>query len=165
MAPLRLGLLGTLHVTRADGSPARLESDKARALLAYLAVEADHPHRRDALLGLLWPDAAEPVAHHNLRQALFNLRQAIGDPAAQPPYLLISRDDLQFNPASDCELDVAAFSAHLAARAGHPHPRPELCAVCATHLRQADGGAGRVAGERAAREVAGYLPRVAGAAR
>jgi DNA-binding SARP family transcriptional activator len=137
MAPLRLGLLGALQVTRADGSPARLESDKARALLAFLAVEADHPHRREALIGLLWPEAPEPAARHNLRQALFNLRQAIGDPAAQPPYLLISRDDIQFNPASDFELDVARFSTHLAARAGHAHPRAETCAVCATHLRQA----------------------------
>ena len=26
-----------------------------KALLVYLAVEADRPHRREALAGLLWP--------------------------------------------------------------------------------------------------------------
>jgi DNA-binding SARP family transcriptional activator len=86
------------------------ESDKARALLVYLAVEADRPHRRESLVGLLWPDCPEQVARHNLRQALFNLRQAIGDHAATPPYLLISRDAIQFNRASDFSLDLAQFN-------------------------------------------------------
>jgi hypothetical protein len=31
------------------------KSNKVRALLAYLAVEMDRPHRREVLAGLLWP--------------------------------------------------------------------------------------------------------------
>jgi len=45
-----------------------------------------------------------------LRQALFNLRRAIGDHTARPPYLLISRDAIQFNQASDFTLDLAQFN-------------------------------------------------------
>jgi len=90
-----------------------LESDKVCALLVYLAVEADRPHRRGSLVGLLWPDYSERVARHNLRQALFNLRLAIGDHTAKPPYLLISRDAIQFNRASDFSLDLARFNTTL----------------------------------------------------
>jgi hypothetical protein len=52
---------------------------------------------------------------HNLRQALFNLRQAIGDQTASPPYLLISREAIQFNRASDYWLDHAQFDTILQA--------------------------------------------------
>src|SRR5512136_3392283 len=137
MTSLTLGMFGALQVTLADGSAARFESGKTRALLAYLAVEADRPHRRDALVGLLWPDESEQTARHNLRQALFSLRQTIGDSAAQPPYLHITRDEIQFNTASNFVLDVASFNAHLAACASHAHTRLDACAICAPHLQQA----------------------------
>jgi DNA-binding SARP family transcriptional activator/predicted ATPase len=110
MAHLSLGVLGSLQVLRDDRPVTALESDKACALLVYLAVEADSPHRRESLVGLLWPDCPEQVARHNLRQALFNLRLAIGDHTARPPYLLISRDAIQFNRASDFSLDLAQFN-------------------------------------------------------
>lgn len=136
MASLRLSLLGSLRVMVGD-APATFESDKARSLLAYLAVESDQPHRREALVGLLWPDSPEAVARRNLRQTLYAVRQAIGDHTAQPPYLLISRDEIQFNTASDYSLDVATFDAQLAACDKHPHQRPEACPTCAERLRQA----------------------------
>ncbi|UCC89791.1 MAG: hypothetical protein JSV81_10875, partial [Anaerolineales bacterium] len=110
MAHLSLGVLGSLRVLIDDTPVGMFESDKARALLVYLAVEADCPHRRESLVGLLWPDCPEQVARHNLRQALFNLRLTIGDHSATPPYLLISRDAIQFNRASDFSLDLAQFN-------------------------------------------------------
>jgi predicted ATPase/DNA-binding SARP family transcriptional activator len=136
MAHLMLGVLGSLQVTLPDGSTAKFPSDKTRALFAYLAVEADRPHRREALTGLLWPDEPEQTARHNLRQALFSLRQTIGDPAAHPPYLHITRNEIQFNPASDFALDVASLDTHLAACASHPHARLDACAICAPRLQQ-----------------------------
>ena len=110
MAHLSLGVLGSLQAFIDDTPVTLLESDKVCALLVYLAVEADRPHRRESLVGLLWPDCPEQVARHNLRQALFNLRQAVGDHTASPPYLLISRDAIQFNQASDFSLDLAQFN-------------------------------------------------------
>ena len=110
MADLSLFLLGPFQVTLAEEPVTSFESDKVRALLAYLAVEADQPHRRDSLAGLLWPDWPDRAARTNLRNALANLRTAIGDRHATPPFLLITREIIQFNTASDCWLDVAAFS-------------------------------------------------------
>src|SRR5207253_3204858 len=137
MARLRVSLLGAPQIVL-DGHPVTgFESGKARALLGYLAVEAQRPHSRAALAGLLWPEQPDGVARANLRQALANLRQAIGDPGAQPPFLLISRDAVQFNPAGDSWLDVAAFTTLLAACDRHAHGRPEVCTPCAERLAAA----------------------------
>ncbi len=111
-------------------------TDKARALLAYLAVEADRPHRRDALAGLLWPDEPEPRARQSLRQALSYLRQAIGDRGAAVPFLLISRQTLQFNAESNHWLDVAAFTALVEACERHRHRRLGSCLPCVRRLEQ-----------------------------
>lgn len=110
MAHLALSLLGPFQVSL-DGHPVTdFKSNKVRALLAYLAVEADQPHRRERLAGLLWPDWPDREALGNLRYALSNLRQAIGDRQAEPPFLLISRDTLQFNTTGDYRLDVESFA-------------------------------------------------------
>ena len=56
-----------------DSQPiAGFESNKVRALLAYLAIETDRPHSRDELVGLLWPEQPDATARANLRQALAN---------------------------------------------------------------------------------------------
>jgi len=109
MAQLQIALLGSFSVTLGDKLISGFESDKARALLAYLAVEADRPHRREALAGLLWSDTPERTARTNLRSALANLRQIIGDHQAESPFLLSSRQTIQFNSNSDYELDVKLF--------------------------------------------------------
>ena len=84
MSQLRTYFLGPFRVTRDDSSaPPRnvngFESDKMRALLAYLVVEADRPHRREALAALLWPEQMEDAARQSLRQALYVLRRALGN--------------------------------------------------------------------------------------
>ena len=80
-----------------------------RALLAYLAVEAEQPHRRESLAALLWPDMVEAAARGNLRHALANLRRAIHDYDADPPFLHITRQTIQFNRGSRYWLDTAVF--------------------------------------------------------
>ncbi|MBM4467470.1 MAG: hypothetical protein FJ014_18255 [Chloroflexi bacterium] len=113
MARLSIYLLGPFRVTL-DGEPViSFKYDHVRALLAYLAVEADRPHRRERLAGLLWPEQPDPLALSNLRYALYHLRQAIGDHQATPPFLLTTRETLQFNTASDHWLDVKAFEQHI----------------------------------------------------
>lgn len=109
MAHLSLSILGPFHVELDGRLATGFESNKVRALLAYLAVEADRPHSRQALAGLLWPDYPDRSALNNLRSALANLRQAIGDRGAQPPFLIINRDTIQFNATSDYWLDLASL--------------------------------------------------------
>jgi WD40 repeat protein/DNA-binding SARP family transcriptional activator len=110
VALLSLSMLGPLQVTL-DGEPVTdFKSDKVRALLVYLAVEAEQPHRREALAGLLWPEWPDREARRSLRDALSNLRRAIGDHDAVPPFLLITRETVQFDTDSEYRSDVAAFS-------------------------------------------------------
>jgi WD40 repeat protein/DNA-binding SARP family transcriptional activator len=110
MAVLSLFMLGPLQVTL-DGEPVTdFKSDKVRALLVHLAVEAEQPHRREALAGLLWPEWPDREARRSLRDALSNLRRAIGDHDAVPRFLLITRETVQFNRGSEYRSDVAAFT-------------------------------------------------------
>src|SRR3954454_9882158 len=88
VASLSLCLLGGFRAER-NGEPiATFESNKVRALLAYLAVEAGRPHQRSALAGLLWPDHPEELARTNLRHVLRQLRQTLPDQPGAPPILL-----------------------------------------------------------------------------
>jgi DNA-binding SARP family transcriptional activator len=114
MAHLSLSFLGPFQVTLGGEPVIRFKSNKVRALFAYLAVEADRPHRRESLAGLLWPEWPDRDALSNLRYSLSNLRRVIGDARTDPSYLLISRDTLQFNRNSDYQLDVTAFTDLLA---------------------------------------------------
>jgi len=110
MPRLSVRLLGPLQVTL-DGAPVMsFESNKVRALLAYLAVERDRPQRRERLAGLLWPERSEQAARTNLRVALVNLRNVLDDRRAEPPFLCITRQTLQLNPESDTWIDVVAFA-------------------------------------------------------
>ncbi|MDQ5850679.1 MAG: AAA family ATPase, partial [Chloroflexota bacterium] len=137
MAHLALALLGSFAAIR-DGEPiSAFATDKVRALLAYLVVEAGRPHRRDALAELLWPGQPHEVARTNLRQALATLRTAILDTEGGRPFLAISRELVQFDHASDHWLDVAVFTALLAACERHSHVRLETCTPCARRLEQA----------------------------
>ena len=106
VAQLFIRLLGSLQVTLDDQEVSGFDSDKVRALLAYLAVESNRPHRREKLAGLLWPERPERAARTNLRRALTNLRQIIHDQEATPPFLHITRQTLQFNSV------ITSYSIH-----------------------------------------------------
>ena len=109
MTHLSLSLLGPFQATLDGQLITGFDSAKVRALLAYLAVEGDRPHSREVLAGLLWPDYPDRSALNSLRSTLANLRQVIGDRPAEPPFLLITRDTIQFNLKSDYALDLPSF--------------------------------------------------------
>ncbi len=134
MTHLSISLLGPLQITLDNEPVVDFATDKARALLAYLAVESGYAHRRDVLAGLLWPDQPQDKARQSLRQALRHVRQAIADDEAATPYLLVSRETIQFIPESDAWLDVAAFTALLEKSRTHRHRRRETCLPCIGRL-------------------------------
>jgi DNA-binding SARP family transcriptional activator len=102
-------LLGTFQTTQGNTPLDGFVSNKVRALLAYLAVESNHPHQRRKLAALLWPEYPESTALSNLRYALSNLRKVIGDRSADLPLLEINPQIIQFNLNSNCWIDVSAF--------------------------------------------------------
>jgi DNA-binding SARP family transcriptional activator len=115
MARLSIRVLGPFQVSL-DGEPVSgFASGKVRALLTYLALSPDRPHPRQVLAGLLWPEFPDRSARANLRNALANLRQVIDDRDAEPPFLHITRQTIQFNGQSDYWLDAAAFEGLVAA--------------------------------------------------
>jgi DNA-binding SARP family transcriptional activator len=116
MTRLRLRLLGSFQAFLDDQAVSGFESNKVRALLAYLAVESEQPHRRESLAGLLWPDMPDRGALSNLRYALSDLRHVLGDRQADPPYLLVTRDAIGVNPQSGLWLDTAQLLEAVAAQ-------------------------------------------------
>lgn len=104
---LDICLFGGLRVIVNDEPISTFMSAKAPALLAYLAVSG-RPQRRDELAALLWGEMAETDAKNNLRQVLTNLRRFVD------PWLLITRETVEMNPATAYCLDVALFDTHLA---------------------------------------------------
>ena len=109
MALLSLRLLGPFQA-ELDGRPvAGFRSDKVRALLAYLALEAQRPWPRATLAALLWPEFPESAAQSNLRNALSNLRRVLGASQRGAPFLIVSQATVQFNLAAGCRLDAVAF--------------------------------------------------------
>lgn len=109
MARLTFSLLGTFQATR-DGEPiSGFESDKVRALLAYLVIESNQSHRREKLAGLFWPERPDREARANLRYALSNLRKVVGDRDAAVPVLCATRQTIQFIPGDEIWVDALVF--------------------------------------------------------
>ena len=154
MTRLVVRLLGGFRVEVDGEAVYGFETDKARALFAYLIVEADRPHRRETLASLLWPERPDTIARANLRQALVRVRRALGDYVSpsdgahaipppnhggtgrSPPFLFVTLTDVQFNAASDYSLDVAELEAFARPLAGGPGRRLQLLpeALCADFL-------------------------------
>jgi predicted ATPase/DNA-binding SARP family transcriptional activator/Flp pilus assembly protein TadD len=130
-AHLSLSLLGPFQARLGHEPVAELRMRKEQALLAYLAVESDRPHRREALAELFWPERPEGVARAGLRQALSDVRRAIGG-----EYLQTTRLTVQFNAATDHWLDLELYRAQLAAVRAHPHDDPDTCPLCMGRLQQ-----------------------------
>jgi len=115
MATLSIKMMGIFRVDINGRPVTNFKTNKVRGLLAYLAVEAKQPQRREVLAGMFWPEYTEQRARANLSQALLMLRQSIDDETADSPTLLVERDTIQLNPTADLWLDVDLFSTVAAA--------------------------------------------------
>lgn len=136
MANFSLALLGPFQAWTASGSQQSFRTLKERALLAYLAVEYGQPHRREVLAQLFWPDRQESVARNNLRQALYGIRQALGEETFDSLFT-VTMEDIQFTVNDHIWFDAAAFDVHLRAVQLHGHERQSSCPHCTQHLRDA----------------------------
>jgi len=134
---LSLALLGAYQIIFNHEPLGGLSSDKIRGVLAYLVVGSDRPHRRSFLAEMFWPDRPSSVARGNLKQAIAILRKVLGDRDAPSPYLLVSRNNIQFNVSSHYWLDLSDFTEALDASKNHGHRRLESCEKCAESLLHA----------------------------
>jgi predicted ATPase/DNA-binding SARP family transcriptional activator len=88
---LRIRTLGGLLITEDEKPVLELRSNKAKALLVFLAVEAREVSRGE-MVGFLWPESSEKHAMTSLRVVVATLRQHVG------AYLDISRSDVALKP-------------------------------------------------------------------
>ncbi|CAN5669743.1 hypothetical protein BH10CHL1_BH10CHL1_31800 [soil metagenome] len=109
MKRLILSLFGQFRAILHDKIVTDFQTNKARALLAYLAVESGRPHERAKLAEMFWPGFTEESARVNLRRALSTIRKMLEDDDENRPLLLVNTATLQFNPQSDYWLDVIQF--------------------------------------------------------
>jgi molecular chaperone HtpG len=138
MSPLSISLLGLFQLELDNQNISdTLRTAKERALLAYLTVESDRSHTREALAELLWPEKPEGVARTNLRQALLGVRRAIGDRDLSKPYLVVDDETIQFNRDQHYWTDTEAFNIHIQNTFTHTHKSLETCLYCAQHLQAA----------------------------
>jgi len=108
LTKIRVRLLGGFEVWAGDRQVNGFESQKVRALLAYLVCQRHRAFSRDHLVGLLWPERGPEAARHALRQAIYNLRSSL--PEAGAAGLVVSRNlEVGLGPEADCWLDVEAF--------------------------------------------------------
>jgi DNA-binding SARP family transcriptional activator/TolB-like protein len=75
---LQIGLLGPLVIENDQRRIGKLPR-KARALMAYLAVQGARAISRERLSDLLWPYQGSEQARHSLRNCLLELRKALGE--------------------------------------------------------------------------------------
>lgn len=82
----RIRLFGGFALERsAEDLVSSLPQRRPQAVAAILAVCGDLGCTRERLLGLLWPESDEARARHNLRDALYSLRRALGHDAVLSP--------------------------------------------------------------------------------
>lgn len=109
VARLSIGVIGGLTL-EVDGVPLALANRKARAILAYLALEEQRSVARERLAALFWSEASDRQARGSLRQALSEMRHALE--AAGCAALPDSRDELRL-ARELVDLDLTAAMAAL----------------------------------------------------
>ncbi|MCB8943371.1 MAG: tetratricopeptide repeat protein [Ardenticatenaceae bacterium] len=138
MSHLTVTLFGTFQATLGNQPLTRFRSDKIRALLAYLVIEADRPHRRETLAALLWPDMPDADAMRNLRKSLHRLKQTFDEqsPGFSDELLAITRQTVAVNTAV-FTADTHHFQTLLHDCEQHPHRHLHTCTPCQQRLTQA----------------------------
>ena len=126
---LDIRVLGPVQVA-VDGAPLVVDTRKAVALLAYVAVTA-RPASRETLAALLWPDSADGEARGALRRTLSVLNSALGGHG-----LTIDRHTVTIVPG-ETEVDLQGFRRALARARAHSHPPNEPCPACLAALDEA----------------------------
>jgi predicted ATPase/DNA-binding SARP family transcriptional activator len=137
MTSLQVALLGTYDVYAGDAPITEFHSNKVRALLAYLAMEADRPHERALLAAMLWADAYGDQALGLLRQALHRLSQALEPFVGGTPVLMSTRQSIRLHPQAPIRLDAHRFRTLIDEVQQHPHRRVAACRPCVQRLAEA----------------------------
>jgi DNA-binding SARP family transcriptional activator/lipopolysaccharide biosynthesis regulator YciM len=117
---LDIRLLGSPSVT-INGSEVEVDTRKAIAMLAFLAIE--HAADRDTLAALFWADSSPDRARATLRRTLSSLRGGIG-----PDAIVADRNRVALVEGFFCDVDE--FETVIGATATHDHDAADVCPRC-----------------------------------
>ncbi len=126
----QLTLLGDARLAL-DGAVLELDTRKAIALLAYLAVTG-RPHGRDWLATLLWPESDQAGARGALRRTLSSLRKVLPEGALDTARESVT---LQIEPSVSC--DAVLFRRAVETARKLPRRDAEACTACIELLEKA----------------------------
>src|SRR5215211_8472121 len=111
---LRLRLLGAPSILD-DAREIYMPSQKAQALLCYLAAESDRSFARGQIIALLWEESSEREGRNSLSTVLTRLRQSL------PVFPLRAEGDtLAWQASSDVWVDLHEFQAAQLERGPRP---------------------------------------------
>ncbi len=133
---LRIRLLGPVRID-VDDVPLAVDTRKAVALLAYLAVTG-RPASRESLAALLWPESGVDEARGALRRTLSVLNGGLGGVGLE-----IDRTAVALDPKA-LDVDLSSFRQALAEVRTHGDPADAPCPRCLALL---DGAAALDRGE------------------
>jgi DNA-binding SARP family transcriptional activator len=142
MAEHRLHLLGGFERLAEDGRALDLSAGKARALIAFVALQAGKSASRERLATLLWPESDGPRAGRSLRRSLTTLRRVLPararvlpvDPErVEPAVDRIRVDALEFEAEPLCRSDFVVGRARVVGTRRQERANPVLAGYGMSH--------------------------------
>jgi DNA-binding SARP family transcriptional activator len=129
---VRIGVLGPLEVTDADGCPVRVGGQRVRALLILLALDAGRVVPVHSLIARLWPDDRPADAANALQSLVSRLRVTLRQAGIADGVLESSPAGYRLAVPPDA-VDAIAFEcrarAGAQARPAVTPPRPRTCSA------------------------------------
>src|SRR5437870_220029 len=100
MSKIHIQLFGRFCAQRDGQLIAGLGACKLQELFSYILLHPHHPHSREALAGLLWPDITTAQSKKKLRQLLWHLQSALSSQTEtlHNRLFLVEPDQVQVNP-------------------------------------------------------------------
>ena len=109
MISLQIRLLGKIQIFNDNQTPITLPL-KAQELLVYLFIHCNQPHEREKLSTQLWPDIPEQRSKKYLRQALWQLQNALGDSdCPEDTFVQLEGSWVQLSLSNNLHIDADAF--------------------------------------------------------
>ncbi len=103
-----LTTFGGLRLLRHDSTVVEVPTDRARALLVFLAMHPDRAVHRETICAALWPNSGDAPARAQLRKAVWRIKTVLGTEEGAAP-LICNEFQIGLDPAR-IEVDVWQFN-------------------------------------------------------
>ncbi|NVK18865.1 MAG: AAA family ATPase [Methylocystaceae bacterium] len=105
---LSIYMLGTMDILVDGQSITSTLQQKARAVLAYLAITPGVAHSRHKIAEIFWPNLSRHAARSNLRQVVLLIQRKLTLDESEP-IIIANRENLTFNAHANSFLDLSLF--------------------------------------------------------